>query len=82
VTHHRGSGRDMGASGLYSSGSTRWPKAGAISPPTLRRSISHDAGFTQRPQTSWACTFFSPANVMKLLEVVRGASTAKMFLRP
>jgi len=35
------------------------------------------AGFTQRPQDVVGMHFFSPANVMKLLEVVRGASTAK-----
>ena len=35
------------------------------------------AGFTQRPQDVVGLHFFSPANVMKLLEVVRGAHTAK-----
>ncbi len=35
------------------------------------------AAFTQRPQDVVGMHFFSPANVMKLLEVVRGAKTAK-----
>ncbi len=34
------------------------------------------AGFTRRPQDVIGLHFFSPANVMKLLEVVRGAQTA------
>ncbi len=35
------------------------------------------AGFTKRPQDVSGTHFFSPANVMKLLEVVRGKATAK-----
>ncbi len=35
------------------------------------------ANFTKRPQDVIGTHFFSPANVMKLLEVVRGAATAK-----
>jgi 3-hydroxyacyl-CoA dehydrogenase len=38
------------------------------------------AAFTQRPQDVLGLHFFSPANVMKLLEVVRGAKTAKDVL--
>jgi 3-hydroxyacyl-CoA dehydrogenase len=38
------------------------------------------AGFTQRPQDVVGMHFFSPANVMKLLEVVRGEKTAKDVL--
>jgi 3-hydroxyacyl-CoA dehydrogenase len=38
------------------------------------------AGFTQRPQDVIGTHFFSPANVMKLLEVVRGEKTAKDVL--
>jgi len=34
------------------------------------------AGFTRRPQDVLGLHFFSPANVMRLLEVVRGAQTA------
>ena len=38
--------------------------------------IDRIAGFTQRPQDVIGLHFFSPANVMRLLEVVRGAQTA------
>ena len=38
------------------------------------------AAFTKRPQDVIGTHFFSPANVMKLLEVVRGAKTAKDVL--
>ena len=38
------------------------------------------ANFTQRPQDVVGTHFFSPANVMKLLEVVRGSATAKDVL--
>ncbi len=38
------------------------------------------ASFTQRPQDVVGLHFFSPANVMKLLEVVRGAKTGKDVL--
>ena len=38
------------------------------------------AAFTKRPQDVVGLHFFSPANVMRLLEVVRGAATAKDVL--
>jgi 3-hydroxyacyl-CoA dehydrogenase len=38
------------------------------------------AAFTKRPQDVVGLHFFSPANVMKLLEVVRGAETGKDVL--
>jgi 3-hydroxyacyl-CoA dehydrogenase len=38
------------------------------------------AGYTQRPQDVIGLHFFSPANVMKLLEIVRGAATSKDVL--
>jgi 3-hydroxyacyl-CoA dehydrogenase len=38
------------------------------------------AAFTKRPQDVIGLHFFSPANVMKLLEVVRGAKTGKDVL--
>jgi 3-hydroxyacyl-CoA dehydrogenase len=38
------------------------------------------AAFTRRPQDVVGAHFFSPANVMKLLEVVRGAKTANDVL--
>ena len=42
--------------------------------------IDRIAAFTQRPGDVLGLHFFSPANVMKLLEVVRGAATAKDVL--
>jgi 3-hydroxyacyl-CoA dehydrogenase len=38
--------------------------------------INRIAGFTQRPEDVLGLHFFSPANVMRLLEIVRGARTA------
>ncbi|MBP6901462.1 MAG: enoyl-CoA hydratase/isomerase family protein [Burkholderiaceae bacterium] len=42
--------------------------------------VNKIAQFTQRPQDVIGLHFFSPANVMRLLEVVRGAATAKDVL--
>ncbi|MDO9611678.1 MAG: 3-hydroxyacyl-CoA dehydrogenase family protein, partial [Serpentinimonas sp.] len=42
--------------------------------------LNRIAGFTQRPQDVVGLHFFSPANVMKLLEVVRGAQTTPEVL--
>jgi 3-hydroxyacyl-CoA dehydrogenase len=39
--------------------------------------VDRIAGFTSRPQDVLGLHFFSPANVMKLLEVVHGAQTSK-----
>jgi 3-hydroxyacyl-CoA dehydrogenase len=39
--------------------------------------IDEIAGVTSRPESVLGMHFFSPANVMRLLEVVRGAKTAK-----
>ncbi|MBX3610585.1 MAG: enoyl-CoA hydratase/isomerase family protein [Hydrogenophaga sp.] len=39
--------------------------------------INRIAGFTSRPQDVLGLHFFSPANVMRLLEIVRGEQTAK-----
>jgi 3-hydroxyacyl-CoA dehydrogenase len=53
-------------------------KAGAIlATNTSTLDVNQIAAFTQRPQDVVGMHFFSPANVMKLLEVVRGAKTAK-----
>ena len=53
-------------------------KPGAIlASNTSTLDVNQIAGFTQRPQDVVGMHFFSPANVMKLLEVVRGAKTAK-----
>jgi 3-hydroxyacyl-CoA dehydrogenase len=45
-------------------------------------SIDDIASSTRRPQEVLGLHFFSPANVMKLLEVVRGAKTAADVLAP
>ena len=42
--------------------------------------VNHIAAVTKRPQDVLGMHFFSPANVMKLLEVVRGEKTAKDVL--
>ena len=42
--------------------------------------LNRIAAFTRRPQDVVGTHFFSPANVMKLLEVVRGGKTAKDVL--
>ena len=53
-------------------------KPGAIlASNTSTLDVNKIAAFTQRPQDVVGLHFFSPANVMKLLEVVRGAKTAK-----
>ncbi len=44
---------------------------------TSTLNIDTIAGFTKRPQDVLGMHFFSPANVMRLLEVVRGRETAK-----
>jgi 3-hydroxyacyl-CoA dehydrogenase len=56
-------------------------KPGAIlATNTSTLDVNRIAGFTRRPQDVVGLHFFSPANVMKLLEVVRGAKTAKDVL--
>src|SRR3989475_12532963 len=40
------------------------------------------AGATTRPESVVGMHFFSPANVMRLLEVVRGAKTSKAAIAP
>ena len=56
-------------------------KPGAIlASNTSTLDLNKIAGFTRRPQDVIGTHFFSPANVMKLLEVVRGAKTAKEVL--
>ena len=52
-------------------------KPGAIlASNTSTLDLNQIAAFTKRPQDVVGAHFFSPANVMKLLEVVRGAKTA------
>jgi 3-hydroxyacyl-CoA dehydrogenase len=56
-------------------------KAGAIlASNTSTLDVDKIAAFTKRPQDVVGMHFFSPANVMKLLEVVRGAKTGKDVL--
>ncbi|MDR3096539.1 MAG: enoyl-CoA hydratase/isomerase family protein [Paraburkholderia sp.] len=56
-------------------------KAGAIlASNTSTLDVDKIAAFTKRPQDVVGLHFFSPANVMKLLEVVRGKETAKDVL--
>ena len=56
-------------------------KPGAIlASNTSTLDIDRIAAFTKRPGDVLGLHFFSPANVMKLLEVVRGAATAKDVL--
>ncbi len=53
-------------------------KQGAIlASNTSTLDLDRIAGFTRRPQDVIGLHFFSPANVSKLLEIVRGAKTAK-----
>ena len=53
-------------------------KPGAIlASNTSTLDVNKIANFTKRPQDVVGMHFFSPANIMKLLEVVRGAATAK-----
>jgi 3-hydroxyacyl-CoA dehydrogenase len=47
---------------------------------TSTLNVDQIAAFTKRPQDVVGMHFFSPANVMKLLEVVRGAKTGKDVL--
>ncbi|MBN8507094.1 MAG: enoyl-CoA hydratase/isomerase family protein [Burkholderiales bacterium] len=56
-------------------------KPGAIlASNTSTLDLNKIAAFTRRPQDVIGTHFFSPANVMKLLEVVRGEKTAKDVL--
>jgi 3-hydroxyacyl-CoA dehydrogenase len=56
-------------------------KPGAIlATNTSTLDVNQIAAFTRRPQDVIGTHFFSPANVMKLLEVVRGKQTAKDVL--
>ncbi|MDP3171186.1 MAG: 3-hydroxyacyl-CoA dehydrogenase NAD-binding domain-containing protein [Polaromonas sp.] len=56
-------------------------KPGAIlASNTSTLDVNKIAAFTQRPQDVVGMHFFSPANVMKLLEVIRGEKTAKDVL--
>jgi 3-hydroxyacyl-CoA dehydrogenase len=47
---------------------------------TSALNLDQIASFTKRPESVIGLHFFSPANVMRLLEIVRGAKTAKDVL--
>jgi len=56
-------------------------KPGAIlASNTSTLDVNKIAGFTKRPQDVIGTHFFSPANIMRLLEIVRGAKTGKDVL--
>jgi 3-hydroxyacyl-CoA dehydrogenase len=69
---------DMGVKEKVFKELDRVMKKGAIlASNTSTLDVDKIASFTKRPQDVVGLHFFSPANVMKLLEVVRGAKTAK-----
>jgi 3-hydroxyacyl-CoA dehydrogenase len=56
-------------------------KPGAIlASNTSTLDVNRIASFTKRPESVIGMHFFSPANVMRLLEIVRGAKTSKEVL--
>ncbi len=56
-------------------------KPGAIlATNTSTLDVNRIAAFTRRPESVIGMHFFSPANVMRLLEIVRGAKTSKEVL--
>ncbi len=56
-------------------------KPGAIlASNTSTLDVNKIAGFTRRPQDVIGTHFFSPANIMRLMEIVRGEKTAKDVL--
>jgi 3-hydroxyacyl-CoA dehydrogenase len=79
---HRGRVRGAGREGKGLPDARRGDaKPGAIlASNTSTLDVERHRGFTKRPQDVIGMHFFSPANVMKLLEVVRGEATAKDVL--
>jgi len=72
---------DMGVKEKVFKELDRVMKPGAIlASNTSTLDVNQIAAFTKRPQDVVGMHFFSPANVMKLLEVVRGAKTGKDVL--
>ncbi|QIL79494.1 3-hydroxyacyl-CoA dehydrogenase [Diaphorobacter sp. HDW4A] len=72
---------DMGVKEQVFSKLDEVAKQGAIlASNTSTLDVNQIASFTKRPQDVVGMHFFSPANVMKLLEVVRGEKTAKDVL--
>ncbi|CAM3557064.1 3-hydroxyacyl-CoA dehydrogenase NAD-binding domain-containing protein [Polaromonas hydrogenivorans] len=69
---------DMGVKETVFKELDRVMKPGAIlASNTSTLDLNKIASFTQRPEDVVGLHFFSPANIMKLLEVVRGDKTAK-----
>ena len=69
---------DMGVKEKVFTALDRVMKPGAIlASNTSTLDVDQIAAFTQRPADVVGLHFFSPANIMKLLEVVRGKETAK-----
>src|SRR6266851_1497816 len=56
------------------------PQGAILASNTSALNLDDIANFTRRPQDVIGLHFFSPANVMRLLEVVRGAKTGKDVL--
>jgi len=72
---------DMGVKETVFRELDRVMKPGAIlASNTSTLDLDRIAGFTKRPQDVIGLHFFSPANVMKLLEIVRGRETGKDVL--
>lgn len=72
---------DMGVKQSVFQSLDRVMKPGAIlASNTSTLDLNQIASFTQRPQDVVGLHFFSPAHVMKLLEVVRGEQTSKEVL--
>jgi 3-hydroxyacyl-CoA dehydrogenase len=72
-----GNDADLRSVVLGADGAFAGMKPGAIlATNTSTLDVNKIANFTKRPQDVVGLHFFSPANVMKLLEVVRGAKTA------
>lgn len=72
---------DMGVKEAVFTELDRVAKPGAIlASNTSTLDVDQIADFTKRPQDVIGLHFFSPANVMKLLEIVRGAKTANDVL--
>ena len=72
---------DMGVKASVFKALDKAAKPGAIlASNTSTLDLNQIANFTTRPADVVGMHFFSPANVMKLLEVVRGAETSKTVL--
>lgn len=72
---------DMDVKGRVFGELDRWAKADAIlATNTSTLDVDRIAAFTSRPASVVGTHFFSPANIMRLLEIVRGKATSKEVL--